>query len=80
LLYALSRFTRFLNYLGLPALAVPAGFDRRGLPVGLQIVGRPGGEASLLEVGVRLQARSDWHSRVPTAIASEIAGEKSRAV
>ena len=75
-LYALSRFTRFVNYLGLPALAVPAGFDSRGLPVGLQIVGRPGGDALLLDIGVRLQARSDWHGRVPTAIASEIAGEK----
>lgn len=75
-LYALSRFTRFVNYLGLPALAVPAGFDSRGLPVGLQIVGRPGSEASLLDIGVRLQAGSDWHGRVPTAIASEIAGEQ----
>jgi aspartyl-tRNA(Asn)/glutamyl-tRNA(Gln) amidotransferase subunit A len=74
-LYALSRFTRFINYLGLPALALPAGFDRRGLPVGLQIVGAPGSEAMLLEIGERLQARSDWHSRVPAAIAADIAGE-----
>jgi aspartyl-tRNA(Asn)/glutamyl-tRNA(Gln) amidotransferase subunit A len=78
-LYALSRFTRFVNYLGLPALAVPAGFDGRGLPVGLQIVGRPGSDALLLDIGVRLQARSDWHGRVPTAIASEIAGEERSA-
>jgi aspartyl-tRNA(Asn)/glutamyl-tRNA(Gln) amidotransferase subunit A len=72
-LYSLSRFTRFVNYLGLPALAVPAGFDSRGMPVGLQIVGRPGSEGSLLEIGVRLQVRSDWHGRVPTAIAREVA-------
>jgi aspartyl-tRNA(Asn)/glutamyl-tRNA(Gln) amidotransferase subunit A len=78
-LYALSRLTRFVNYLGLPALAVPAGFDRRGMPVGLQIVGRPDSDAWLLEIGVRLQARSDWHGRVPTAIAAEISGEKGSA-
>lgn len=74
-LYALSRFTRFVNYLGLPALAVPAGFDRRGMPVGLQMVGRPGSEAALLAIGVALQAATDWHGRVPPAIAGEIVNE-----
>lgn len=67
-LYALSRFTRFINYLGLPALAVPAGFDNRGLPVGLQIVGGPGSDALLLEIGIALQARTDWHGRVPSDV------------
>jgi aspartyl-tRNA(Asn)/glutamyl-tRNA(Gln) amidotransferase subunit A len=74
-LYALSRFTRFVNYLGLPALAVPAGFDSGGMPVGLQLIGRPGSEALLLQIAVQLQERSDWHGRVPSAIASEIADE-----
>jgi len=74
-LYALSRFTRFVNYLGLPALVLPAGFDGRGMPVGLQIVGRPGSETALLEIGISLQERTDWHGRVPTAISSQIAGE-----
>jgi aspartyl-tRNA(Asn)/glutamyl-tRNA(Gln) amidotransferase subunit A len=74
-LYALSRFTRFVNFLGLPALAVPAGFDSRGLPVGLQIVGRPGSEVWLLEIGSKLQASSDWSSRVPSVIAGDISAE-----
>lgn len=74
-LYALSRFTRFVNYLGLPALAVPAGFDSEGMPVGLQLIGRPGSEALLLRIAVRLQERTDWHGRVPTAIMSDIADE-----
>jgi Asp-tRNA(Asn)/Glu-tRNA(Gln) amidotransferase A subunit family amidase len=69
-LYALSRFTRFVNYLGLPALAVPAGFDGNGMPVGFQLVGRPDSEAWLLEIGARFQAKSDWHGRVPSGIAS----------
>src|SRR3984885_2404695 len=75
LLYALSRFTRFVNYLGLPALAVPAGFDDSGMPVGLQLIGRPGSEATLLQIAVRLQELTDWHGRVPSAIAPEIADE-----
>jgi aspartyl-tRNA(Asn)/glutamyl-tRNA(Gln) amidotransferase subunit A len=74
-LYALSRFTRFANYFGLPALAVPAGFDSNGLPVGLQMIGRSGSEAFLLEIAMGLQERTDWHGRVPSAIASDIAGE-----
>jgi aspartyl-tRNA(Asn)/glutamyl-tRNA(Gln) amidotransferase subunit A len=74
-LYALSRFTRFVNYFGLPALAVPAGFDVSGMPVGLQLIGHPGSEATLLQIAVRLQERTDWHGRVPLAIAAEIADE-----
>lgn len=75
-LYALSRFTRFVNYLGLPALAVPAGFDSRGMPVGLQMIGRPGGEALLLDLARRLQTVTDWHGRVPAGVASDIAAEQ----
>jgi len=74
-LYAISRFTRFINYLGLPAIALPAGFDGRGMPVGLQVIGLPGSEAALLEIGVTFQGRTDWHGRVPSAIASQISSE-----
>jgi aspartyl-tRNA(Asn)/glutamyl-tRNA(Gln) amidotransferase subunit A len=70
-LYALSRFTRFVNYLRLPALAIPVGFDSRGLPVGLQLIGRPGSDVFLLAVGMMLQAETDWHSRTPRAIATD---------
>jgi aspartyl-tRNA(Asn)/glutamyl-tRNA(Gln) amidotransferase subunit A len=77
-LYALSRFTRFVNYLRLPALAVPVGFDRRGLPVGLQFIGRPGDDAFLLGLGMTLQAETDWHSRVPATISAS--GAKAGAV
>jgi aspartyl-tRNA(Asn)/glutamyl-tRNA(Gln) amidotransferase subunit A len=70
-LYALSRFTRFVNYFGLPALAVPAGFDESGMPIGLQLIGPPGSEALLLRIAIRLQERTDWHRRVPLGIADE---------
>ena len=44
----LTRCTRPFNYLGLPALAMPAGLDGRGLPLGFQLVARPFDEATLL--------------------------------
>jgi aspartyl-tRNA(Asn)/glutamyl-tRNA(Gln) amidotransferase subunit A len=50
---------------GLPGLSVPCGFDERGLPVGLQLVGPHFSEAKLLGVAHRYQQASDWHLRVP---------------
>jgi len=50
---------------GLPALSVPCGFDEKGLPVGLQLMGPAFSEAKLLGVAHRYQQASDWHLRVP---------------
>ena len=61
----LTRFTRPINYLGLPSLAIPAGFTRGGLPVGMQLVGRSFDEAILLRVGAAFQRVTDFHDRVP---------------
>ncbi|HEX7125725.1 MAG TPA: amidase [Thermodesulfobacteriota bacterium] len=61
----LSRFTRAVNYLGLCALALPCGFDRQGLPVSLQIVGRPFDEATVLRVGLAFERATRWHERRP---------------
>jgi aspartyl-tRNA(Asn)/glutamyl-tRNA(Gln) amidotransferase subunit A len=62
----LTRFTRPINYLGLPSLSIPSGFTRYGLPVGLQVVGRPFDEAMLLRIGAALQRVVDYHHKVPT--------------
>jgi aspartyl-tRNA(Asn)/glutamyl-tRNA(Gln) amidotransferase subunit A len=61
----LTRFTRPVNYLGLPSLAIPAGFTGRGLPVGLQLIGRPFDEATLLGIGAAFQRATDFHPRTP---------------
>jgi aspartyl-tRNA(Asn)/glutamyl-tRNA(Gln) amidotransferase subunit A len=61
----LTRFTRPINYLGLPALSIPAGFTRGGLPVGMQLVGRSFEEATLLRIGAAFQRATDFHDRVP---------------
>ena len=61
----LTRFTRPVNYLGLPSLAIPAGFTCDGLPVGMQLIGRPFDEATLLRIGAAFQRATDFHDRVP---------------
>src|SRR4051812_46054442 len=61
----LTRFTRPVNYLGLPSLAIPAGFTGTGLPVGMQLIGRPFVEATLLRAGAAFQRATDFHARSP---------------
>lgn len=61
----LSVWTRGVNYLGVPALNVPAGFSQAGLPLGIQFVGRPLAEDSLFALGRLYQAMTDWHRRSP---------------
>jgi aspartyl-tRNA(Asn)/glutamyl-tRNA(Gln) amidotransferase subunit A len=68
-LYQLSRWTRFVNLLGFPALAVPVGIDDQHMPVAMQIVGRPHSDLALLALAVALQERTCWHSLVPQAVA-----------
>lgn len=49
----------------LPALTVPCGFGPQGLPLGMQLVGRPFAEATLLRVAHAYQGATDWHRRPP---------------
>jgi len=70
LVLLLSRCTRPVSYLGLPALSVPCGFDDDGLPIGLQLIGRPFAEPLLCRLGDAYQQATDWHHRVPMPAAS----------
>lgn len=60
-----SILTRPVNLAGIPALALPAGFTSEGLPVGVQLIGRAGGEAVLLAVARLFQQATDHHLRAP---------------
>jgi aspartyl-tRNA(Asn)/glutamyl-tRNA(Gln) amidotransferase subunit A len=62
---ALIRLARPFNFSGHPACALPCGFSAAGLPIGLQIVGRPFDEATVLRVADAYQRLSDWHARRP---------------
>jgi len=63
----ITKFTRPINYLGLPSLSIPAGFTKAGLPVGMQLVGRAFDEAMLIRMGAAFQRATDFHKRVPKA-------------
>jgi aspartyl-tRNA(Asn)/glutamyl-tRNA(Gln) amidotransferase subunit A len=60
-----TRLTNPFNLLGFPAISVPCGFDGAGLPVGLQLVGRPWEEATVLRAAHAYEQATDWHRRHP---------------
>jgi len=54
-----------VNVWGLPAISVPCGFTKGGLPIGLQIIGPWGDEARVLRVAHAYEQATTWHERVP---------------
>jgi len=61
----LLRNTQPFSLLGWPSVSVPCGFTREGLPVGLQISGKPGADAAVLRLAAAYEQATDWHERVP---------------
>ena len=61
----LTTFTSPFNFTGLPALSVPCGFTREGLPIGLQLAAAPWREALLLRAARAYEAATNWHERHP---------------
>ena len=62
----LTAFTAPFDVTGVPAISIPCGFTREGLPIGLQIVGRAWDEARVLQAAHQFQLVTEWHSRMPT--------------
>jgi len=58
-------FMSIWNMTGQPAASVPCGFTSEGLPIGLQIIGKPFEEGTVLRVCDGYQQLTDWHSRTP---------------
>ncbi len=61
----LTRFTAPFNLTGLPALSLPCGFTKSGLPIGLQIVSRAWNEIGVLRAGFTYEKSTDWHNLKP---------------
>jgi aspartyl-tRNA(Asn)/glutamyl-tRNA(Gln) amidotransferase subunit A len=62
--------TAAFNVLGLPAVSVPCGFAKDGVPIGLQIVGPPFGEARVLALAHAYERATSWHTRRPRPAAA----------
>ena len=56
------------NVTGQPVLALPGGFGRNGLPLGMQIVGRPFEESTILKIGHAYERATEWHTRRPRLV------------
>ncbi|MCO6431076.1 MAG: Asp-tRNA(Asn)/Glu-tRNA(Gln) amidotransferase subunit GatA [Deltaproteobacteria bacterium] len=64
-MYLNDIFTVPVNLAGLPGISIPCGFDSQGLPVGLQLIGKPWDEGTLLRAANAYESSTDWHKRFP---------------
>ncbi len=64
-MYLSDIYTIGTNLAGIPAISIPCGFAKGGLPIGLQLMGRHFGESTLLQVADAYQTATDWHLQKP---------------
>ena len=74
-LYLSDIYTVPANLAGLPALSMPCGFDRSGLPIGAQLIGPALGDLAVLDAAHAYQQETDWHRRHPDTPASAKGGD-----
>jgi amidase len=60
-----APYTALFNVTGQPAVSVPVGFGEDGLPTAVQLVGRPLGEETLLQVAAQMEAARPWAGHRP---------------
>ncbi len=65
-MYLEDIFTISINIAGVPALSLPCGLSKTDLPIGLQIIGKPFDEATLLKAAYAYEQSTDWHKKKPT--------------
>jgi aspartyl-tRNA(Asn)/glutamyl-tRNA(Gln) amidotransferase subunit A len=65
---AMLRLMRPFNLTGSPAMSIPCGFTSAGLPIGLQIAGKPFDEATVLRVAHTYEQHTEWHRRQPSIL------------
>jgi len=68
-IFTAGPFTAAFNVSGHPAISVPTGFSRGGLPIGVQLVGAHGRDALLLQLAAQLEQAMPWSGRVPSVYA-----------
>jgi aspartyl-tRNA(Asn)/glutamyl-tRNA(Gln) amidotransferase subunit A len=66
-MYLSDILTISVNLAGLPGMSVPCGFDAQGLPIGLQLIGRPFDEPTLFRLAAAYERATEWHRRSPIA-------------
>lgn len=64
-MYLNDIYTISANLAGIPGLSLPCGFSRQGLPIGMQLLGKPFGESSLLRIAHAYESAFDWKDQTP---------------
>ena len=67
-MYLGDIYTVMINIAGLPSLALPCGFDKNNMPVGMQLIGGPFDEKTILSAGNAYQSETDWHKQKPNLV------------